>query len=70
MKSRFPIKPSKCPSTHGGAGYAPMTTINKKGQAVCGLCGTVCSIIPTRSNSFMLHELPLPTDKKWYQFWK
>ena len=31
----------KCISTHGGAGYALGSYINKDGKVVCGICGEI-----------------------------
>ena len=38
-KRKFPVKPSKCLSTHGGAGYS-IGDFWDNGAIVCGGCGT------------------------------
>ena len=39
MKRKFPLKPSQCMSTHGGAGYS-IGSFWDNGAIVCGACGT------------------------------
>jgi len=39
IKSKFPFKSNKCPSTHGGGGYT-MGSYWDNGAIVCILCGT------------------------------
>ena len=40
LSKKFPLIPEECPSTHGGAGYAPDSRY-ENGTIICGLCGLV-----------------------------
>ena len=86
MKKKFPVKPRKCLSTHGGAGYS-LGDYWDNGAIVCGACGTRIESphptggfngIPTYPS--FISGIPLnktseglhreEDKKKWWQFWK
>ena len=84
-KRKFPIKPSKCLSTHGGAGYVA-GSYWENGSIVCGACGTRIKN-PSSTGGFRNHPtypdfirgLPKELTRwgarekytpKWWEFWK
>ena len=77
-KRKFPIKPNKCLSTHGGSGFV-IGSYMENGYVVCGECGTKIKrpqAVELANNSEYIGGSRRSVrnyeqnSKKWYQFWK